>query len=596
MTVSTPAKLAPVLRRRTVSPEVEQRALSLGYTPLQARIIAGRLGPAFVDSLEHHIAPRPTQLDGPALLPDIEPAVERICRAIKNCESLITCCDYDCDGVSGATVLIISILDVFGHPKDKHVHVVGNRMRDGYGVSSNVTERIIALADGKPALMITADQGSTDEVRIAQLLAHGIETVVTDHHGIPAEGPPKSAIACVNPMRADGQFPDRYIAGVHVAFLVMCAVRNRLIEIGHLPSSTPTLNHLCDIVSMGVVADAVSIGKSVNNRAMVRHGLRLMSQPDARPAWQALRRLMNKSDAFVASDNAFTLGPLANAAGRLNDAMTGVKYLLSKSEDEAWEYLQQLDTANKERRAIEHEMKEKALEVAALQVDAGRAGIVVHLPDGHPGVVGIVASRLVEAFGRPTVVFAPKHGHEGRLTGSGRSIPDVNIRTCLSEIGDQCPDLQKHYGGHAGACGSAVDVVDLAAFSDAFDAAVRRQVDVDALMPVIWVDGELPAIPSLAGVNEMAALEPYGREFETPVFTMDATVRSVRPVGADGRHLKLQLACPAGRAYQAIWFNAVGSDGLQPVSPGDVRQFAYELDANTFRNQTSLQLKIRTAA
>lgn len=585
--------MPPELKNRPISNAVLGRAAQLGYTPLQARILAGRLTDEEAPTLERRVSPRLPYMDGPWSLPDIEPAVQRICQAVVDGETVVLNSDFDCDGVSAQVVMLKAMTEVFGHPRSKVKSVIGLRLRDGYGMSSNVTDRILKEVHG-PALCITADQGSADEERIATLRRHGIQTVVTDHHGIPEAGPPASAVACVNPMRADSAFPDRCIAGVHVAFLVMCAVRQRLIESGILRKDTASLAHLADIVALGVTADAVSFARSINNRAIVSHGLSLMNHRDARAPWRALRRLLKKDDAFTAQDISFGLGPLCNSAGRLSDAMAGVHYLMEDDEERAFELLQMLDVANKERREIEKRMTERAMRIASDAVAEGRAGIVIYMEDGHPGVHGVTASRIVEAFGRPVACLSPKAGLPGQLTGSLRGIPGVHLRDCLAEIHELHPTCQSGFGGHAGACGTHLPLSKLEVFREAFDAAVRKRVGSRDLAPWLWTDGDLPVTPSLAVLPELAALHPYGREFDPPVFTIPARVEQARPVG-DMTHLQLTLVDQAGIGHSAIWFRAIGSDGVQPVRIGDERRFAVELAANTYRQQTRLQLMVRAA-
>lgn len=586
--------MQPQLTTRKQSHAVHQRALQLGYTPLQAKILAGRLTDQEADTLDKRVSPKLSQLDGPETLPDIDQATNRIVQAIADQEMVLSNTDFDCDGVSGQCVIQSAMVDVFGHPRSRLKPFIGLRLRDGYGVSANVTERMLREIDGR-GLCVTADQGTGDQARVALLKERGIDTVVTDHHGVPEEGPPASAVACVNPTRADSNFPDRLIAGVHVAFLVMASVRQRLIAQGMLDRDTPSLAHLSDFVALGVTADAVSFARSINNRAIVSYGLSLMNRDDARPAWKALRRHLKKDDAFTSTDIAFSLGPLVNAAGRMSDAMEGVRYLMSTTEQQASAHLQLLDQANRERREIEARMKERALVIADAEVQRSRAGLVIYMDDGHAGIHGVVASRVAEAFGRPVACFSPKPGAEGVITGSLRSIPGVHMRECLVEIQNQHPGCQLGFGGHEGAAGTHLLLSNLDRFAEAFDAAVKQRVGSRTLAPCIWVDGELPGPPDLSYLPQIAALQPYGREFDTPVFTMTATVESMRPVG-DQTHLQVKLRDAAGGQHAGIWFRAIGSDGVPPVKVGERRQFAFELDANTFRNRTSVQLKIRGAA
>lgn len=574
------------LRPRTLVQEVLLAATRAGYTPLQSRLLAGRLSAAHAGDLTARIRPSVRQLDGPQMLPDIDVAADRIARAVVDREHLVLATDYDVDGCCSSGVLTTVFRDVFGHPAERLHHFSGHRMRDGYGVSHALTERIIN-AGVRPGLVCTADQGSNDHERITRLAAAGLDTVITDHHRMGE--PPVDAVACVSPARADSRFPDPAIAGAHVAWLVCCAARQRLIQIGHLPESTPRLGHLLDLVACAAVADCTDLSRSINNRAVVAYGLHLMNtQP--RPAWVALREMLGKSDDFTAADLGWTIGPMVNAAGRLDDSRPGLDFLLARDHDTALRFAHRLKDLNAQRRAIEAEMREKALAVAKAFVDTGASGIVVHLPDGHMGVHGIVASRVTAATGRPTACFSPKPEQPGMLTASLRSVPGIDIHRVLAEIALEHPNLQKHWGGHAQAAGSAIALQDIEAFTAAFDAGVRRQV-VAELRPQLLTDGDLDD-PSLALLPEIAALEPYGREFEPPVFEMRARILRQRGVG-DGTHLKLTLASRHGVPFDAIWFSALRPGEAPSTAPGQPVRIAYELEANTYRSSTNLQLRVR---
>lgn len=582
--------MQPNFHQRPLSPAVLRKAEASGYTPLQARIIAGRLKDDEADGLQGRVSPRLSALNSPRNLPDIDLASERLVKAVVDQEVLVCATDFDADGVSSQAVIQTAFMDIFGHPRARFRPFIGLRLRDGYGVSDNLVERI--LEESPDAHVVcTADQGSSDESRIAKLKQHGIQVVVTDHHTIPDAGPPASAYACVNPVRKDSVFEDPYIAGVHVAFLTMCAVREKLIKAGILSRSTPSLAHLADLVCLGTVADAVSFARSINNRAITMHGLSLMNGSNPRPCWAALRTLLKKTDAFVASDIGYSAGPLVNAAGRLSDAMKGVKFLMSKTTDEAMGHLLELDAANRDRREIEARMKVMAMPMAEQQVADGRKGLVIFMDQGHQGVHGIVCSRVTQAYGRPAGCFSPKADNPDILSGSFRSIEGVNIRDCLAEVHQHHPDIQLGWGGHSGAAGSHLKRENLGRFIDAFEQAVQSRTTGMTLSPTVMTDGELPGSPGLEYLPEISALAPYGRQFDIPVFTLRATVSKLKAVG-DGSHLQVGLQDAAGQQHAGIWFSAIGADGVCPVEVGQQGLFAYELGSNTFRDRTTAQLKI----
>ena len=582
------------IRQRPLSEPVYEQALASGYSPLQARVIAARLPDlGRAPSVSEAISPSLSRLDPPSLLPDIAPAVDRIVQAIERREQFLLVTDHDADGGSAHAVLLTALSDVFMVPRASIHSYISHRLREGYGVSDALVDRMLSEVQG-PALMITADQGSTDEARIARLRARDIETIVTDHHEIPTAGIPASAVACVNPTRSDSSFPDKTICGCHVAWLVMCAVREALIQRRFLPPSVPKLSSLADYVALAAVADCVDLARSANNRAIVRYGLHLINtQP--RPAWRALKNILGRNEPFTAETLSHQAGPRVNSAGRLDDAMRSVDFLLAKNDDDANRLGRVLDEENVRRRDVQAEMLAKVWPIAQQQAEFGAAALVLYSPEGHPGVHGIVSSRLVESFGRPTVCFSPKQGVEGTITGSFRSVPGVHIRNALVRANELAGgDLYFSMGGHVGAAGASLAIEKLPLFQDAFRRAVAEQRDPRSMGPVQDTDGAIDGEPSLVLLAELTALEPYGREFPAPVFEGSFVIKAVRSVG-DGRHLKLELVSGA-TLVNGIWFAARESvEHPLPVAAGQTVQATYTLSSNTYRGQTNVDLKVQTA-
>lgn len=586
--MSASASIQPRIVQRPRSQAVEDAALGLGYTHLQASIIAGRLSDAQAGSLQRQLRPQMSELDPPDLLPDIDKAVDRICRAIFREEPVVVCTDHDADGVSGHHVIRAAMIDVFGHPGELTHSFISHRLKEGYGISDGVVDRIGAAGISN-GLLLSADQGSSDQPRIERLRQMGIDTVVTDHHGVEGTGP-ASAVAVVNPVREDSAFPDKFIAGCHVAWLTMAAVRRELIRRKHLHPDTPHLGDLFDVVGMGTTADCVSFARSRNNRLIVQRGLHRINH-DPAPCWQALREIRSINGPFTAETYAFTAGPMINARGRVDEAMAGVRFLRSATIEQARRYAILLNDANEERKGIERVMKERAMEAAQGQIANGMHGLAVWLEEGHSGVHGIVASRLTEAFGRPTVCISPKQGHPGLVTASARAIPGFHVRNAFEWIDTSMPGLLVAWGGHEGAGGMTFSEKDIPTLQAMWDQAVINS-GVE-LGPTIITDGPLPALPSLSMLSELAVLEPYGREFDAPRFSQQFTLEEARPIGQDGKHLKLSLSL-SGRRFDGIWFNAPEL-GWRPEKGMPVLA-AFTLDANTFRGETNLQLKINHLA
>lgn len=573
---------------RSPSQEVLAAAIAHGYSELQAGIIARRLPGEFAHDLQRYVRPEMRDLDPPDLLPDIERAVQRIGQAIICGEPIALAVDHDADGVTSAVVIYGALVDALGvDPAQIHCYS-SHRLKEGYGLSDALVDRM--LGDGfDRGLVITADQGSADEPRIARLKAAGIDTVVTDHHGIEGAGPP-SAVACVNPCREDSTFPDKFIAGCHVAWLVMAQLRRRLIECGHLADTAPKLGFLLPYVALGTTADCVSFARSRNNRLIVQRGLHLINtRPD--PCWQALAQVKGLAGPVTAETMGFMYGPMVNAGGRLDDALPGFKMFRSATVTEALEYAQLLNRANEARKGIEREMRDDATQQAAGQVQAGRDGICVWMPDGHSGVHGIVASRLSQSFGRPALCLSPKQGEPGVVTGSARSVPGFNVREAFVAIDSLAPGLLLKFGGHEGAGGLTLSEADIPRLQQLW-AEVAGSTGC-TFGPQLVTDGPLPAAPSLELLSELSVLEPYGREFDAPVFSQAGTLVSVRRVGEDGKHMQVQLSI-LGQTVKGIWFSVPELD-WEPVGGMPVRA-VFSLDANTFRGNTTVQLMVQHMA
>lgn len=589
MNQSTSAKQS-ILRARTPNSGIEDEARAEGFTPLQARILASRLHDSALGRVATFAQPRLADLDKPWSLPDIDIAVDTIIDVIRNPQMKLICVtDHDADGVDSLAVLVSSFVDFLGVDKARVIPFLSHRLKEGYGVSDKVVDRLIEACP-EPALIITADQGSTDEQRFARLVELGYSVIVTDHHEIPEQGPPQSAIACVNPTRSDSQYPDRYIAGCYVAWLLMAAVRARMIERGHLPRSTPSLTSLLDYVAIGTTADASSFARSINNRAVVRNGIDQINRA-ARPAWRAMRAIIKKTADIDSRDLAMAFAPRLNARGRLGDMMLGAEFLLSTNIDDAIRLASVLDEENNRRKEIEKAMTQAGLGEAIAQ--QSKAAIVVYLREGHPGVHGIVASRYVSMFGRPVVCLSPKEDAPGVLTGSLRGVPGTNVRDALAAVKSRLGSAPISFGGHAAASGCLVKEMDVEAFREAFQQAIADQVqDIDSLVPVQWHDGPLGEEPSAELLCEIDEIGPYGREFELPTFIGSFFVKFTKTVG-DGSHLHLTLQAESGQTFGAIWFNAMPQGEVPPVQPGEHAQFHYAMSWNDFRGLRTLNLVVK---
>ena len=368
-------------------------------------------------------------------------------------------------------------------------------------------------------------------------------------------------------------------------------LETRLIDQGVLVPTTPKLGDLLDYVALGTVADCVSLGSSETNRAVVKAGLSLIARQQ-RPCWQvALSQLTRAPRDLNAELLAFQLAPRLNARGRIAHSLRGYEYLVATSVSEATNAFLDLDADNQTRRAIEKTMVAQAKPLAKRQHLHGGFVLCIVLENGHAGVQGIVASRLVEAEGRPTIVLTP--GMEsGTLSGSMRSIPGVDAKMLLDRVNAVLPHVMLRYGGHTGACGMTIRQAALAEFSRELQEIYRSEYADVGPKPQFLVDGELlPEQFSVPWIEQMESLGPFGRGFDQPLFVGLFQVVSVRPVGKDRTHLSLSLALE-GRQVQAIWFSALEPHEPPPVNSGDWIECVYSLSINTFRGQ-DVSLTIR---
>ncbi len=540
----------PKIQARTPNADLMQKAQALGLHPILARIVASRPLPAEFD-FGKILAPRLSALDHPLSMQDMAKAAKRVAQAIINNEVIGIETDHDCDGQTSHAVLFHNLAHKFNHPAELIRSYIGHRLEEGYGLSAKVAQRILS-DQPRASLVITADNGSADEDRIALLKAQGIDVIVTDHHQLPVAGPPASAYACLNPTRDDCKYPDPYIAGCMVAWLLMAATRLELIELGHLPADSDKITDSLDFVAVGTVADCVSMARSVNNRAIVTYGLKLINAA-SRPCWRAIKQLVKGQ--ITADDLGFKVGPLLNSDGRLATAFGSVSFLLAADLPEANAWVGHLQEQNHIRKQIQQTITSQGIKIAAEQTALGQFSLCIFLADGHAGVHGIAASRIKDSFGRPTVFLAPKQGEVDLITGSIRSIEGFHVGNAIRWINQQFPGLLLAGGGHAGAGGVTLNRNNYQQFAQAFEQSARQQLTAAALGPVIWTDGTLAAeYFNLDTLNTLAQLEPYGREFENPVFELSGVLNNFRRIG-DGSHARIDIILPQQQRVSGVWFN-----------------------------------------
>lgn len=538
-------------------------------SPLVAMLLVNR-GLSEPSAVARFLSSTLAELHDPYLLLGMDRAVDRLAVAVARKERVCVYGDYDVDGIS-AVALLISFFRTIG--LDCFYHIP-KRLEAGYGLSSEGVENI-ALQGAN--VIVTVDCGITanDESRLCSSL--GIDLIITDHHTPGAEIP--SACAVINPHQPDCPFPFKYLAGVGVAFNLMIAFRSRLREEGHFDrGGEPNLREYLDLVALGTIADIVPLLDE--NRIFVKYGLAELTQ-SARIGIQALKSVAGVSGPVSCGAVGFRLAPRLNAAGRLEDAALGVELLLCDDRGKAAEIAARLDASNSERQGLEQEILRDALaKVKGSARFAHRKSIVLASCEWHPGVIGIVASRIVDLFHRPTILIALQNG-SGR--GSGRSIPSFHLHDALQA----CSEHLLKFGGHKYAAGLSVDEATLESFVERFDEVAQGLLGDSDLTPELVIDGELGAEELTLELAELIErLSPFGMGNPEPVFMLRGAALVDRQILKE-HHLKLRLSA-GGRVLEAIGFNMAQGKALPTAL--DV---VFSLETNRWNGRQRLQLKLR---
>lgn len=551
---------------RPVPARTVQGLIDAGIHPLLARLYAAR-GVASRADLDYSLG----ALLPPTALSGTHEAAQLLADAIEAGARMVIVADYDCDGATACAVGVRA-LRAFG--ADVH-YLVPDRITMGYGLTPAMVELAARM---EPDLLITVDNGIASVEGIAAARAHGMATLITDHH-LPGDVLPEADVI-VNPNQPGCDFPSKALAGVGVMFYVMLALRAELRERGAFAGQAePNLANLLDLVALGTVADVVQLDH--NNRILVSQGLQRMRAGRMQPGVRALFAAAGRDPARAAStDLGFLIGPRLNAAGRLSDMSLGIECLITDDAGRALNIAQELDKLNRERRSIEAGMQDDALARLEDFDAAESASISLYQPDWHQGVIGIVAGRIKERLHRPTIAFAP--GMDGEIKGSGRSIPGLHLRDALDLVSKREPDLILRFGGHAMAAGLAIREADYDRFRQVFDEVVSSLVDPADLTRRMDTDGALESgWMSLEGAR-LIEQDIWGQGFPAPLFDDVFRVENQRLLKE--RHLKLQLTKGSTR-YEAIRFNH--ADGAPP----DLRA-AFRLGINEYNGVSSVQLML----
>lgn len=555
---------------------VARLARAANLPEVVARLLVQR-GQSEPKAVARHLDAALSTLHDPDLLPGLPEACERLARAVRDGETVLVHGDYDVDGVCG-TALLVELLRLVGA---RVVPYIPNRLSDGYSFGPHSVAEAVAR---EARVVLSVDNGTSAAATIAELLARGIDTVVTDHHEPPHDGRLPAAAALVNPKLAHSRYPFRELCGSGVAFKLawgLCQAQSGARRVRE--DLRAFLADAMAYVALATVCDVVPLVDE--NRVLARHGLRALEATRRAGLRALLARCELAGRALCADDVAFKIGPRLNAAGRLGSASRALELLTARDEGRARDLAGELESLNLERRRIEAEILEAAVRAAEPFADAREHPVLVLAGQGwHQGVVGIVAARLVQRFARPALVIGLA-GDEGR--GSARSVPGFDVLAALHGGAGH----MLRYGGHAQAAGCEVRADAVAALREAVNARARElQGDLGARAEALWIDAEVGLErmgPEL--MAQLDRLEPFGQDNPQPVF-LARDVRLAEPprtVGAERAHLLARVR-RGERALKAMAFGAGAREG--ELRAGAPLHLVYSPRWNTFRGERNLEL------
>jgi len=525
-----------------------------------------RRGFSTAEDAKRYLRPRLEQLHDPALMLGMDVAVERLVRAIRGGERIVVHGDYDVDGMASTTVLLRTIAKLGGNA----IPFIPRRIEDGYDLTMAGINAAIA-ADAK--VLVTCDCGTNALAPVEAACKAGIDVIITDHH-LPS-GPLPKCLAVLNPKQGGCEYPDKDLAAVGIAFKLSLALTRAM------GGSEDDVYRLLDLVALATIADVAPLRGE--NRVLARAGLKVMKDTTN----QGLRALIRSSGLEGKPLNAgrigFILAPRLNAVGRLGHALRGVELLMTESEHEANAIARELEELNRHRQDVDKQTLARAREmIEGLDLDATH-GIVLAEEGWHPGVIGIVASRLLEEHGRPVLLIA-LDGEEGK--GSGRSISAFDLHGALAE----CRDLLVRFGGHRAAAGVTIARANVPELARRFNEIALAQLTVDDLAAELRIDLELPISAATLELESLLRhFEPFGPSNPTPVL-VSRGVRLAAParVMGDG-HLKLRLRTDAGELEAIGWGMANLASELDVAIPFDI---AYRLERDDWNGVPRLQAKL----
>lgn len=551
----------------------ERMAKAMAIHPLAARVLLQR-GYVTESAINEFLQDSLGELPDPFRMKGMPGAVDRLVRALETQEPITLYGDYDVDGVC-STALLSLFLEELGAAVTTYIP---HRVGEGYGLNFAAVER---FAKDGTRVLVTLDCGITAFAEVTKARELGLDVVIVDHHTVPDTLPPATAI--LNPMQLGCGYPTRHLCAAGVAFNFCMGIRKRLRDAGYFTARPePVLKRLLDLVALATVADVVPLTGA--NRILVKHGLHELTRAE-RPGVRALKEVagLSETEEVTAGHVGFRLGPRINAAGRLHDASVGLRLLRCKTLEEARPLAQELESANAERQSVEQVILAQAM--AQAETLKSSRGFVLYSDEWHPGVIGIVASRVVERYHRPTVMVGVR---DGVGKGSGRSIEGFHLVEALA----LCEPHLTKFGGHKHAAGLTIESAKLPAFRAAF-----AQLALDRLTPEDLIRRcRVDAVVTLGDLTEgtvegLKRLAPFGQGNPEPVFMVRRQVTRPRilpkKTGSGVGHMKLSLE--SAPSVDAMGFNMADRVALTE-GPLDL---AFNLGVDTFRGERRVSIKLK---
>ena len=515
-----------------------------------------------LESAQTYFRPNLKELHDPFLMKDMDKTVDRLIQAIDSSEKIMILGDYDVDGTTSVSMLY----DYFIKKTLEPIYYIPDRYKEGYGVSE---ESIAFAADQKVSLIITIDCGIKANDQIESANTKGIDVIICDHH-IPDDSIPK-AYSIINPNQKNCNYPFKGLCGCGIGFKLISAIEKKL-------EGPEEVNQYLDLVAIATIADQMPMINE--NRTIVHHGLKEFNN-NPRPGFHFFIRSINRK--IVESDIAFNIGPRINASGRMKSGMISVKLMTENDTNAAYKTAQEIESINLLRRAKEKEVTEEAIK----KTDPLKFTNVVYGSNWNKGVLGIVASRLVDKFYKPTIVL---NLEEKMYTGSARSIANFDIYDAI-QSGKEYLD---QYGGHKYAAGLSIKEENLKDFIDHFESYVKNAMNNKMFTKTIGYDTEI----DLSDINEsnfkiLSRMSPFGQSNYRPIFRTNncCGTGNLRLIGKEKTHIKFEISDSEDNKVQALGFNM--SEHYEQINNKQHFDILYSISRNTFNNSSSLELTIK---